>query len=90
MSEVSQSFHLQGVQQADAVNLLRLIGRPGWVFPAIGQWVTFVAVAGATTWWLWDAPGTSDVDIWLDWTGTLLAHGPPLPARARLTCDVVG
>jgi len=34
------------------------------------------AVVIFTTWWLWGAHGTSDVDIWLDWTNRVLAEGP--------------
>src|SRR5262245_22836960 len=44
--------------------------------PSRVEWITFAGVAIATTWWLWDARGTSDVEVWLGWTDTLLAHGP--------------
>jgi hypothetical protein len=48
-------------------------------------WATFVGVAAVTTWWLWDAHGTPDVDIWLGWTETMLAQGPRAGFAATAT-----
>jgi len=49
------------------------------------EWLLFVGVAGVTTWWLWATHGTPDVDIWLSWTDTLLAHGPRAGFEATAT-----
>lgn len=43
MSEFSESYHLRSNSSQDAVDLLRQIGRKGYVFPAVNGWVTFVA-----------------------------------------------
>jgi hypothetical protein len=43
VSEFSESYHLRSNNSEDAVDLLRRIGREGYVFPPANGWVTFVA-----------------------------------------------
>ncbi len=43
MSEFSESYHLRSNSSDDAVELLRRIGRKGYVFPPANGWVSFVA-----------------------------------------------
>jgi hypothetical protein len=43
MSEISESYHLLGRRQLDAVKLLKRASVDGYVFPADGKWVTFLA-----------------------------------------------
>jgi hypothetical protein len=40
------------------------------------HWLILAGVVAFTTWWLWPAAGTPDVDIWLGWMNALLTHGP--------------
>lgn len=42
MSEFSQSYHLVGDDQGDAVSLLRRAGARGFVFPPSNHWTTLV------------------------------------------------
>lgn len=44
--------------------------------PAPAFWLVTAGVVALTTWWLWPAAGTPDVDIWLGWINALLIHGP--------------
>jgi hypothetical protein len=44
--------------------------------------LALVGVVVVTARWLWSAPGTPDVDIWLDWIRTLSADGPVSGYRA--------
>jgi hypothetical protein len=43
MSEFSESYHLRASSRRDVVELLRRSGLPGFVFPALDGWVSFVA-----------------------------------------------
>ena len=47
MSEFSESYHLRTERSEDAVELLRRARLKGYVFPAIGGWVTFLAENGS-------------------------------------------
>ena len=46
MSEFSESYHLRSERAEDAVELLRLVKRKGFVYQPVNGWVSFVADEG--------------------------------------------
>ena len=46
MSEFSESYHLRSERAEDAIDLLRLVKRKGYVFQPANGWVSFVAEGG--------------------------------------------
>jgi len=46
MSEFSESYHLRSERADDAIELLRLVKRKGYVYQPVNGWVSFVAEGG--------------------------------------------
>jgi len=46
MSEFSENYHLRSERAEDAIELLRLVKRKGYVFQPVNGWVSFVADEG--------------------------------------------